>query len=261
MAKTPSKVTKKPSNAKQTKSIGPSEVTAKRFIQALQKIQSDKELEKIQRYFKSGKGEYGEGDQFMGVRMGQLFALAKANIEMPPAELEKLMESPIHEVRAGAMSIMDKQARNNKLPESRRKELFDLYMRRHDRINNWDLVDVSAIFVVGRYLFDKSRNILYKLARSKNMWERRTAIVSTAYFLKKGEVEDTFKIGEMLLKDKEDLVHKAAGGWIRQAGKHDRERLLEFLDEHAATMPRTFLRYAIEHLDKKQKTYYMGLKK
>jgi 3-methyladenine DNA glycosylase AlkD len=254
------KTAKKTSRPSQTKPGASPQVTAKSFVQALQKIQSDKELEKIQRYFKSGKGEYGEGDQFMGVRMGQLFALAKENVDMSPAEIEKLMESPIHEVRAGAMSIMDKQARNNKTPESRRKELYDLYMRRHDRINNWDLVDVSAIYVVGRYLYDKPRSVLYKLARSKNIWERRTAIVSTAYFLKKGEVADTFRIAEMLLKDKEDLIHKAAGGWIRQAGKQDRERLLEFLEEYAATMPRTFLRYAIEHLDKKQKEYFMKRK-
>ena len=127
---------------------------------------SPDELEKIQRYFKSGKGEYGEGDQFMGVRMGQVFALAKEFMEMPPGEIEKLLESPIHEVRAGALSIMDKQARNKKTPESRRKELFDLYLRRTDRINNWDLVDVSAPYVVGGYLFDKPRDVLYRLARS-----------------------------------------------------------------------------------------------
>src|SRR5688572_30331563 len=150
-----------------------SEITAAQFVNRVNTYRSPDELKKIQRYFKSGDGQYGEGDKFMGVRMGQLFALAKTNMDMPPAEIEKLMESPIHEVRAGAMSIMDKQARNNRIPESRRKELFDLYMRRHDRINNWDLVDVSAIFVVGRYLADKPRNILYKLARSKNMWERR----------------------------------------------------------------------------------------
>jgi 3-methyladenine DNA glycosylase AlkD len=257
--RTPSKKTSA-STAKPVVTIQP---TAKSFIAALKKLQSDKELEKIQRYFKSGEGQYGEGDRFMGVRMGQLFTLAKANIAMAPDEIEKLLESKIHEVRAGAMSIMDKQGRDNKTSESRRKELFDLYRRRHDRINNWDLVDLAAIYVVGRYLYeyDKPRSILDKLARSKNMWERRTAIVSTAYFLKMKEVDDTFRIGEMLLNDKEDLIHKAAGGWIRQAGKQDRQRLLEFLDKYATIMPRTFLRYAIEHLDAKQKKYYMELAK
>jgi len=235
-------------------------MNAKQFVERLQALRSPAELKKIQRYFKSGEGQYGEGDEFMGVRMGQVFALAKEFIDMPLSEIEKLLESPIHEVRVGAVSIMDWQARDKKTPETRRKELFDLYIRRHDRINNWDLVDRSAPYVVGGYLFDKPRAILYKLARSKNMWERRTAIVSTFYFIRKGEIEDTFKIAEMLLHDKEDLIHKAAGGWLREAGKQDRQKLLGFLDQYAATMPRTFLRYAIEHLEKKQREHYMSMK-
>lgn len=235
-------------------------LTAAEFMEGLKALQSDDELRKIQRYFKSGEGEYSEGDKFMGVRMGHVFQLAKEFMEMPLAQVEKLLESPIHEARTGAVSIMDFQARNKKTPESRRKELYELYLRRHDRINNWDLVDRSAMYVVGGYLYDKPRAPLYKLARSKNMWERRTAITSTAYFLKHGDRADTFKIAEMLLKDKEDLIHKAAGGWVRQAGKGDREQLLAFLDQHATTMPRTFLRYAIEHLSASQKAHYMGKK-
>ena len=234
--------------------------TAKSFIEKLKALQSNAELEKIQRYFKSGKGDYGEGDVFMGVKMGQLFALAKEFISMPPAEINKLLDSPVHEVRAGAMSIMDKQARDNKIPDTRRKELFDLYFKRMDRINNWDLVDLGAPYVIGGYLINKPRDILYKLARSRNIWERRTAIVSTAYFLRKKDVDDTFKIAEMLVKDKEDLIHKAAGGWVRQAGKSDKQKLLNFLDKYAATLPRTFLRYAIEHLTEKQKAHYMKMK-
>ena len=236
-------------------------MNARQFVERLKAHRSRAELEKIQRYFRSGKGDYGEGDEFIGVRMGQVFALAKEFIEMQPGEIEKLLESPIHEVRAGAVSIMDWQARNRKTPESRRKELFDLYMRRHDRINNWDLVDRSAPYVVGGYLFDKSRNMLYKLARSKNMWERRTAIVSTYYFVRAGDVADTFKIAEMLLNDDQDLIHKAAGGWLREAGKKDHAKLLRFLDKHAATMPRTMLRYALEKLDKEQRSHYLSMKK
>lgn len=237
------------------------EVHAAQFIKRLKMHQSPEELKKIQRYFKTGEGQYGEGDEFMGVRMGQVFALAKEFIEMPPGEIEKLLESPIHEVRAGGLSIMDKQARRKKTPESRRKELFDLYIRRHDRINNWDLVDLGALYAVGSYLFDKPRDILYKLARSKNIWERRTSIVGTAYFIRQGDVADTFKIAEMLLKDKEDLVHKATGWMLRFAGAKDRQKLLSFLDRYAATMPRTLLRYSIENLDKEQREHYMGLKK
>jgi len=235
-------------------------MTAERFEKELKSHRSAVELLKIQRYFKSGKGEYGEGDEFMGVRMGQVFALAKEFVAMSPAEIEKLLESPIHEVRAGGLSIMDKQARNKKTPESRRKELFELYLKRTDRINNWDLVDVSAPYVVGGYLFDKPRDPLYKLARSRNVWERRTAIVSTYYFIRQGDVADTFRIAEMLLDDKHDLIHKATGGWLREAGKKDGPRLLDFLDAHATTMPRTMLRYAIERLSKKQRGHYLGLK-
>lgn len=161
----------------------PDAMSAAAFIERLEALRSPEELEKIQRYFKTGKGEYGEGDVFIGVRMGWVFALAKEFIEMPPSEIETLLESPIHEVRAGGLSIMDKQARRKKTPESRRKELFDLYMRRIDRINNWDLVDVSCPYVVGGYLSDKPRDVLYTLARSDDIWERRTALVSTSYFI------------------------------------------------------------------------------
>lgn len=236
-------------------------LTARRFIERLKAHQSAEELRKIQRYFKSGEGQYGEGDLFLGVRMGQVFALAREFIDLPPAEIEKLLESRYHEVRAGALSIMDKQARAGKTAADRRKELFDLYLRRIDRINNWDLVDVSAPYVVGGYLFDKPRDILYRLARSRNIWERRTAIVSTYYFIRNGQVDDTFRIAELLVDDEEDLIHKATGGWVREAGKKDRPRLLRFLDQHAATMPRTALRYAIEHLDRKQRDHYLGLRK
>jgi 3-methyladenine DNA glycosylase AlkD len=248
-------------NASKEAKFSISPVTAKQFIEKIKTFQSDTELKKIQRYFKSGEGEYGAGDKFMGVKMGQLFALAKEFAEMPIAEIEKLLESPIHEIRAGAVSIMDKASRNKKITESRLKEFYELYMRRHDRINNWDLVDLGCLHMTGSYLFDKSRTILYKLARSKNIWKRRTAILSTCYFIRKGETDETFKIAEMLVKDKEDLVHKATGWMLRFAGDKDRKKLLHFLNDHAAVMPRTLLRYSIEKLEKKQKEYYMGLKK
>lgn len=234
---------------------------AEQFVERLKTYQSPDELKKYQRYFKTGEGQYGEGDVFMGVRMGQVFALAKESIEMPPGEIEKMLESRFHEVRAGGLSIMDKQARSKRTPESRRKELFDLYMRRTDRINNWDLVDVSAPYVVGGYLFDKPRDILYELARSNNIWERRTAIVSTSYFIRQRDLEDTFGIAEILLADDQDLIHKATGWMLRYAGQQDRQKLLSFLDKHAATMPRTALRYATEHFDSALRTHYLSMKK
>jgi 3-methyladenine DNA glycosylase AlkD len=235
--------------------------TAEQFAKKLKKLSSAAELKKIQRYFKSGEGQYGEGDVFIGVRMGQVFALAKEFIEMPLEEIEKLLDDPIHEMRAGAVSIMDKQARNKKTPESRRKELYDLYLKRHDRINNWDLVDLGCLYMMGSYLFNKQRKILYKLAKSKNIWERRTSIVSTAYFIRQKDVTDTFKIAEMLVKDEEDLIHKATGWMLRFAGDVDRLKLMAFLDKHAAKMPRTLLRYSIEKLEKKKREHYLGMKK
>lgn len=200
-------------------------------------------------------------DVILGVRMGQVFALAKEFMNTPLDEVEAMLESPIHEMRVGAVSIMDFQARNKKTTAERRKELFDLYIRRHDRINTWDLVDRSAIYVVGGYLFEKPRKVLYKLAKSKLMAERRTAIVSTLYFIGKGDVDDAFQLAEILLYDKEDLIHKANGWALRFAGDKDRAQLVRFLDKHAATMPRVTLRYATEHFDKKQRERYLGMKK
>lgn len=199
-------------------------------------------------------------DEYREVGMGQVFTLAKELMNMPPEEIEKLLESPIHKVRVGAVSIMDWQARSKKTSEKRRKELFELYIKRHDRIDDWDLVDRSAPYVVGGYLSDKPRKILYKLARSKSPWERRSAITATYYFIRHGDVDDTFKIAEILVHDPHDLVQKAVGGWVREAGKKDLQKLINFLDKYAATMPRTMLRYAVEHLDKDQREHYLSLK-
>ncbi|MGQ0540358.1 MAG: DNA alkylation repair protein [Blastocatellia bacterium] len=238
------------------------DINAKQFVERLKALQSDEELKKHQRYFKFVADDQSSDDYFIGVRMGSIFELAKQYSEMPVSEIEKLMESPIHEARAGALSIMGQCAKGNQCSEKRLKELYDLYIRRHDRINNWDLVDLAAYYVVGKYLADKPRDILYKLARSKNMWERRSAIVATAHFiLKQKNVEDTFRIAEILVNDKEDLVNKGTGWMLRAAGDKDRKRLLSFLDKHAATMPRILLRYSIEKLDKEQRENYLSLKK
>jgi 3-methyladenine DNA glycosylase AlkD len=260
MAKEPAK--KKPAaRVSPMKAADPKDLTAKRFIEKLKTYQSDEELRKIQRYFKSEEGDYGHGDTFIGVRMGQVFALAKAFVEMSPAEIEKLMESEIHEARAGAMSIMGQQAMLKKTTEARRKELYNLYLRRHDRINNWDLVDLAAKPVIGQYLADKPRAILRKLARSKNMWERRTALYACLWFImKQKSVEDTAAICEMLIKEKEEIIQKAVGGLVRCIGI-DRPRLHAFLQKHAATMPRVTLRYAIEKLSPADKKKYMAMGK
>jgi 3-methyladenine DNA glycosylase AlkD len=252
--------TEKPVQVKKGFSVLRKQLTAKDFIAQLKAHQSDAELKKIQRYFKSAEGDYGHGDKFMGIKMGTLFALAKEFGEMPIGEIEKLLESPIHEARAGAVSIMDKASRNKKISKERLKDFFDLYIRRHDRINNWDLCDLGCLYMTGSYLYDKSHDILYKLARSKNIWERRTAILSTCYFIRQGDMTDTFKIAEILVHDKEDLIHKATGWMLRFAGAKDRKKLITFLDKYAATMPRTLLRYSIEHFNGKEREHYLKMK-
>jgi 3-methyladenine DNA glycosylase AlkD len=244
---------KKSSNTKQ--------LSAAEFTERLYTYRSAAELKKYQRFFKFSDDTPLENDVFIGVRMGHVFDLAKEFVEMDPSEIEKLMESEVHEVRAGGMSIMGKQARLKKTTPERLKELYQLYLRRHDRINSWDLVDLAAHYVVGPYLADKSRSPLYKLARSKDPWERRTAILSTAHFIMRlKETQDTFKLAEILLKEKEDLVQKAVGWMLRTTTGVDKAGLLLFLNKHAAMMPRPMLRAAIENLDKRQKEHYMGLK-
>lgn len=212
----------------------------------------------LQRFFKTGKGQYGEGDVFIGLRVPRTRAIAKKYRDMPLDEIEKLLESPIHEHRLAAVIIMTEQAK--RANEVLKFELYNLYLERTDRINNWDIIDVSCRQVVGGFLLDKSRSPLYKLARSKTMWERRIAIVSTWQFIRERDLEDTFKIAEMLLEDTEDLMHKATGWMLREAGKKDEARLKEFLDQYAAVMPRTMLRYSLERLHQSDRAHYMKVK-
>jgi 3-methyladenine DNA glycosylase AlkD len=193
------------------------------------------------------------------VRMGDVFALAKKFIDLPLAEIDKLLDSDVHEVRVGAVSIMGKKAMRKSTPEEVRKELFELYLRRTDRINTWDLVDVSAHQVIGAYLLDKPRDVLYRLARSRDWWERRLAMQATLTLVRKGDVDDTFALAEILVSDEHDMVHTVVGGMLREAGKHDRDQLLDFLDRHAATAPRVLLRYAIEHLEPERRAHYLAL--
>jgi hypothetical protein len=195
------------------------------------------------------------------IPMQHLFELAKDFVAASPEETEVLLDRPDHPPRVVAVSIMDFQARRKSTPDGRRRELYDLYLRRHDRIDTWDLVDRAAPHVVGGYLWDKSREPLYRLAASSLWYERRTSIVSTWFFIRRGDLDDTFRIAEILANDPADLVQKAVGGWIREAGKRDEPRLRDFLDRHAATMPRTALRYAIELLPPDTRDHYLNRKK
>jgi 3-methyladenine DNA glycosylase AlkD len=176
-------------------------------------------------------------------------------------EINQLLDSDFYEVRMGAVSIMDFQAGDKKTSVERKKELFDLYLKRHDRLNNWDFVDRAARNIIGEYLMDRPREILYQLAESENPWERRTAIVSTHAFIRKNDIEETFKIAEILVHDPHELVNKGVGSWIREAGKKDPKRLSSFLDQYGKTMPTATFSYAIEKLDPEMKKYYKQVRK
>jgi len=223
-------------------------MTHKQFVAALRELADPAAVADTARFFHADPNARSRGNKVLGVHMGDVFPVAKQFAGLSLADVERLLDSAYYEVRMGAVSIMDFQARAKRITVDERKALFDLYIRRHDRINNWDLVDRSAPHVVGGFLADKSRDVLYDLARSANPWERRTAIVSTYYFIRAGDVDDTFKIAELLMRDEHELVQKAVGSWIREAGKKDQPRLIRFLKTHAASMPRTMLRYAVEKL-------------
>jgi len=228
--------------------------TAKQFVDRLSSTKSKADFEKNHSYFKVNTAD----NKILGVRFASIFKLAKEFKDTDLKEVEKLLDNPFYEVRMGAVSIMDFQARDKKITEPQKKALYDLYIGRHDRINNWDLVDRSAPYVVGGYLNNKPRKILYKLAKSKNLWERRTAIVSTYFFIRQDDLADTFKIAELLVTDKEEMIQMAVGSWIREAGKRDPRLLLAFLDKYSAKMPRLMLRYSVEKLSKAQKEKYMA---
>ncbi|CAM3330990.1 DNA alkylation repair protein [Aequorivita lipolytica] len=191
----------------------------------------------------------------------EIFSLAKEYQQIPVFEVVKLLKDKNDNHRLGAVSILDWKARNKKISVEEKKDTYRAYIDNHKWINSWGLVDRAAPYVVGGYLYDKDKNPLYDLAKSKNPMERRTAIVSTYYFIRKNEIEDTFKIAEILVHDTDEYVQKAVGSWIREAGKRNEEKLKKFLDKHATEMPRITLRYAIEKFNKETKEYYLNLKK
>ena len=212
----------------------------------------------LQKFFKTGRGEYGEGDIFLGISVPRIRKVAKEFRNIGLEEVQEHLDSEIHEERLAALLILIEQLK--KASEDKKKEIFDFYLRnaKNNRINNWDLVDLSCRFIVGEFLLDKERIILYKLATG-NLWERRISIVSTYAFIRKGQLDDTIKISELLLDDKHDLIYKAVGWMLRETGKKDVRVLEGFLNKHYKIMPRTMLRYAIEKFpEKKRKAYLDG---
>jgi 3-methyladenine DNA glycosylase AlkD len=211
----------------------------------------------LQRFFKTGKGEYGEGDIFYGIKVPVQRTIAKQFKELALDDLKILLLSKVHEERLIAAFILIEQFKNG--DDKKRKIVFDFYLKNRKGINNWDLVDLSAPKIVGEYLTDKQKALLYKFAHSKDLWEKRIAILSTYTFIKNGWFEDTLQISEILLHDKHDLIHKAVGWMLREVGNRDMETEEEFLKKHYKKMPRTMLRYAIEKFpEQKRKSYLFG---
>ena len=202
-------------------------------------------------FFKTGKGQYGEGDRFLGIPVPLLRKTALRYRDLALAEIERLLASRIHEHRAAALEILVAQYERG--CEELRDHIVRFYLAHTSGINNWDLVDASAPYILGDYLKTRPRDVLYQLAASSSLWERRIAIVSTFAFIKSGEIDETFRIAELLLADNHDLIHKAVGWALRETGKVSRSALLKFLAKHYARIPRTALRYAIEHFSPEQR--------
>jgi len=225
-------------------------------MKALAEVASSDDAEFLQRFFKTGPGQYGAGDVFIGVRVPQTRAVAKQFTELPLAEIDELLDSEVHEHRLAALILLNgafaraSAARSRDDGERERIAAFYLAAVRRGRVNNWDLVDASAEFVLGEYLFDRPRFLLFELAESDSLWWRRVAVLSSFAFIKHGDASTTLELAALLLTDREDLMHKAVGWMLREVGKRvDRSLLVGFLDEHAPAMPRTMLSYATEHLD------------
>lgn len=234
--------------------------TAAAVKKALQAVGSAAKAHNNAWFFKTGPGEYGEGDKFIGVTVPEQRKIAKQYKELALSQIEKLLDSAYHEHRLTGLFILNHHyARAEKEEDvARQKELYDFYIRKKDRVNNWDLVDSSAHKIVGPYLYTRSRKKLYTLVKSRSMWDRRIAVLSTLYFIRYDDFEDILTFSRMLLNDKEDLMHKATGWMLREMGKRDKKPLIAFLDEHAHEMPRTMLRYAIEKLGDRERKYYMN---
>jgi 3-methyladenine DNA glycosylase AlkD len=228
-------------------------------VAALQALGSPAKAKASAWFFKTGEGQYGHGDVFCGVTVPEQRRVAKRFAALPLAELRTLLGSPIHECRLTALLILVRQYERGDPVECARIARF--YLAQRARVNNWDLVDSSASYILGRHLLTRDRSILYRLARSRNIWERRIAIIATAAFIRAGDYADTLAIAKLLLGDTHDLIHKAVGWMLREVGNRAPAVEERFLKAHAATMPRTMLRYAIEKFPEAKRRAYMAMRK
>ena len=221
-----------------------------------QNLQNPEKAKQLSRFFKTGKGEYGEGDIFLGIIVPEQRKLAKKYSDIPLDDISHLLKSPIHEHRLTSLFIL--VLKYNKEDEQGKKKVVDFYVSNLKHVNNWDLVDSSAPYILGNYLLDNERSILYRLASSDNLWERRIAILSTFSFIKNNQYEDALNISGILISDEHDLIHKAVGWMLREIGKRDIKIEEEFLQKHYREMPRTMLRYAIEKFDEEKRKSYLS---
>lgn len=223
------------------------------------KEKSNKELGKfLQRFFKTGKGEYAEGDIFAGIKVPVSRKIAMQHLDLSLKDLQKLLKSKIHEQRLIALLILVEKYK--KSDEKNKERIFNFYIENIESVNNWDLVDLSAEKIIGAYLFDKEKNLLYEFAKSENLWKRRIALLSSFYFIQNYHYSDTLKIIKILLNDEHDLIQKAAGWMLREIGKRDLITEEKFLKVNYKKMPRTMLRYAIEKFpEPKRQKYLKGL--
>lgn len=231
-------------------------MTLNECIKELNKLKNPAKAKILAGFFKTRKGEYGEGDIFLGLTSQQIKDVAKKYNELDFKELQKLLNSKIHEYRVCALRVLVYQYKKFKKNNSEIK-IVNFYLKNTKNINNWDLVDLSAHHILGDYLLNKNRKILYKLANSRNLWEKRISIISTFAFIRSGEFEDTLKISEILIKDNHDLIHKAVGWMLREIGKRNQKVEEKFLIRYYKTMPRTMLRYAIEKFPERKRQFYL----
>jgi 3-methyladenine DNA glycosylase AlkD len=225
----------------------------------LQALGSPEKAAFLSRFCKAGKGQYGEGDRFIGITMPEIRAIVAKYSLLSIIDWQQLLHSPFHEFRMAALIGLMKRFQKSKKDEAIQQAIFEIYLNNLDYINNWDLVDVTCRDIVGAYLLHKDRSILYELAGRSHLWAQRMAIVSTWYFISRNQFLDTIRISEMLLSHKHDLIHKAVGWMLREIGKRDELVLEEFLDIHVKQMPRTALRYAIERFPESKRKYYLSL--
>jgi len=222
----------------------------------LQKLANPQKAKILQKFFKTGKGEYGEGDVFLGIPMSDLRQIAKQYQETDLKELEQILCSAIHEYRMVALLIASSQYKKE-TKKQKKKEIYKFFIKHSKQINNWDLVDVNVPGVVGDYLLDNDRAILYKFAQSKNLWQRRIAVLACYAFIRENDFKDILKISKILLNDEHDLIHKAVGWMLREVGKRDQAVLENFLQKHYQKMPRMMLRYSIEKFEEGKRKKYL----